>query len=145
MACPYVSAVAALLRAKFNDKSVYSTRYIMGQIVGTAVDSDGAFPQIDPYAALTDIPEPDVSFYDFYIFDDPAYSEKNNGDGIIDAGETIGLGVLIRNHWGQARNTKVKLIAAANPTYFDILPLSLEEIFIYELGGVNYEVKNILL
>ena len=37
---------------------------------------------------------------------------------------------------------KVKL---AEPTYFDILPLSLEEIFIYELGGVNYEVKNIVL
>ena len=29
--------------------------------------------------------------------------------------------------------------------YFDVLPLSLEEIFIYELGGVNYEVKNIIL
>ena len=36
-------------------------------------------------------------------------------------------------------------VQAANPVYFDILPLSLEEIFIYELGGVNYEVKNILL
>ena len=36
-------------------------------------------------------------------------------------------------------------VSAANPLYFDILPLSLEEIFIYELGGVNYEVKNILL
>ena len=36
-------------------------------------------------------------------------------------------------------------VSACNPTYFDILPLSLEEIFIYELGGVNYEVKNILL
>ena len=36
-------------------------------------------------------------------------------------------------------------IAACNPAYFDVLPLSLEEIFIYELGGVNYEVKNILL
>ena len=36
-------------------------------------------------------------------------------------------------------------LAAAQPTYFDILPLSLEEIFIYELGGVNDEVKNILL
>ena len=35
--------------------------------------------------------------------------------------------------------------AAAKPAYFDVLPLSLEEIFIYELGGVNYEVKNILL
>jgi ABC-2 type transport system ATP-binding protein len=34
---------------------------------------------------------------------------------------------------------------AANPVYFDVLPLSLEEIFIYELGGVNYEVKNIVL
>ena len=35
--------------------------------------------------------------------------------------------------------------AAANPAYFDVLPLSLEEIFIYELGGVNYAVKDILL
>ena len=37
------------------------------------------------------------------------------------------------------------MVAAENPAYFDILPLSLEEIFIYELGGVNYEVKNIVL
>ena len=36
-------------------------------------------------------------------------------------------------------------VAAENPVYFDVLPLSLEEIFIYELGGVNYEVKNIIL
>ena len=36
-------------------------------------------------------------------------------------------------------------IEAENPAYFDVLPLSLEEIFIYELGGVNYEVKNIVL
>ena len=36
-------------------------------------------------------------------------------------------------------------VNAAAPAYFDILPLSLEEIFIYELGGVNYEVKNIVL
>ena len=38
-----------------------------------------------------------------------------------------------------------KLVAAGKPDYFDVLPLSLEEIFIYELGGVNYEVKNIIL
>ena len=35
--------------------------------------------------------------------------------------------------------------AAAKPAYFDVLPLSLEEIFIFELGGVNYAVKDILL
>ena len=34
---------------------------------------------------------------------------------------------------------------AMEPAYFDVLPLSLEEIFIYELGGVNYEVKKIVL
>ena len=36
-------------------------------------------------------------------------------------------------------------VKAMNPTYFDILPLSLEEIFIYELGGVDYAVKNIVV
>ena len=36
-------------------------------------------------------------------------------------------------------------VKASNPIYFDVLPLSLEEIFIYELGGVNYEVKDIIL
>ena len=36
-------------------------------------------------------------------------------------------------------------VQAMNPTNYDILPLTLEEIFIYELGGVNYEVKNIVL
>ena len=34
---------------------------------------------------------------------------------------------------------------AMDAPYFDVLPLSLEEIFIYELGGVNYEVKKIVL
>ena len=35
--------------------------------------------------------------------------------------------------------------AAAKPDYFDVLPLSLEEIFIYELGGADYAVKDIVL
>lgn len=37
------------------------------------------------------------------------------------------------------------IVEASSPVYYDILPLSLEEIFIYELGGVNYEVKSIVL
>ena len=45
---------------------------------------------------------------------------------------------------GNAQEIEAK-VAAANPSYYDILPLSLEEIFIYELGGVNYEVRNIVL
>ena len=34
---------------------------------------------------------------------------------------------------------------AVNPLFFDLLPLTLEEIFIYELGGADYAVKDILL
>ena len=45
---------------------------------------------------------------------------------------------------GDARDITLKVSASA-PIYFDVLPLSLEEIFIYELGGASYEVKNILL
>ena len=42
-------------------------------------------------------------------------------------------------------NEITQKVSTNNPAYFDILPLSLEENFIYELGGVNYEVKNIVL
>ena len=53
-----------------------------------------------------------------------------------------------RLHTYIVRGSASEIAAAAeavNPVYYDVLPLSLEEIFIYELGGVNYEVKNIIL
>ena len=64
-----------------------------------------------------------------------------------------GLDVLHESQTGRLKTLVVRgdvreisrKVSAANPVYFDVLPLSLEEIFIYELGGVNYEVKNILL
>lgn len=36
-------------------------------------------------------------------------------------------------------------LAAANPLFLDLVPLTLEEIFIYELGGAENEVKDIVL
>jgi ABC-2 type transport system ATP-binding protein len=64
-----------------------------------------------------------------------------------------GLQVLHENKSGRLTTYIVRgsadmvteAVSAVNPAYFDVLPLSLEEIFIYELGGVNYEVKNIIL
>ena len=64
-----------------------------------------------------------------------------------------GLNILHESASGRLRTLIVRGSArevteraqAVKPTYFDVLPLSLEEIFIYELGGVNYEVKNIVL
>ncbi|MFB1099953.1 ABC transporter ATP-binding protein [Terribacillus sp. JSM ZJ617] len=36
------------------------------------------------------------------------------------------------------------ILAAQNPVVLDMLPLSLEEIFIYEMGGAGYAIENIL-
>ena len=64
-----------------------------------------------------------------------------------------GLEVLHSSNSGRLKTLIVRgnalevssLVAQSKPDYFDVLPLSLEEIFIYELGGVNHEVKDILL
>ena len=64
-----------------------------------------------------------------------------------------GLNILHESSSGRLKTLVVRgsseevtqKIQAAKPVYFDVLPLSLEEIFIYELGGVDYEVKNIVL
>ena len=45
---------------------------------------------------------------------------------------------------GDAEQLQERLNACA-PLFMDALPLSLEEIFIYELGGHDYAVKDILL
>lgn len=41
--------------------------------------------------------------------------------------------------------TLTERLSALNPQYLEALPLTLEEIFIYELGGVSYAAKEILL
>ena len=48
--------------------------------------------------------------------------------------------LIVRGNPDEAR----KMLESANPMLIDILPLTLEEIFIYEMGGVNYEIKDIL-
>ena len=45
---------------------------------------------------------------------------------------------------GKSEELTAKL-AACEPFFLDVLPRSLEEIFIYELGGAEHEIKNILL
>ena len=45
---------------------------------------------------------------------------------------------------GEPEEVRAK-IEACEPLFIELLPLSLEEIFIYELGGEHYEVKDIIL
>lgn len=122
MAAPYVSAMAALLRSAYPDTNTYPTKFIYGQIAATggrnAVCCDpehhGAhnLPKIvDIYNALTQLPKPEVSAADFLVFDDKSLSDQNNGDGVIDAGETVALAFTLRNRWGAARNVTLSLDA----------------------------------
>ena len=45
---------------------------------------------------------------------------------------------------GSAEELTAKL-SAAGPLFLDVVPLNLEEIFIYELGGADHEVKDIIV
>ncbi len=49
--------------------------------------------------------------------------------------------LIVKGNSTEAR----KQLAKLNPMLIDVLPLTLEEIFIYELGGADYAVKDILL
>lgn len=122
MAAPYVSAMAALLRSAYPDTNTYPTKFIYGQIAATggrsAICCDpehhGAhnLPRIvDIYNALTQLPKPEVSAADFLVFDDKSLSDQNNGDGVIDAGETVALAFTLRNRWGAAKDVTLSLDA----------------------------------
>ncbi|MCM1237217.1 MAG: ABC transporter ATP-binding protein, partial [Ruminococcus flavefaciens] len=49
--------------------------------------------------------------------------------------------LIMRMSAGDARNR----LAVYSPMLVDAVPLTLEEIFIYELGGADYAVKDIVL
>ncbi len=61
---------------------------------------------------------------------------------VLHAAETGRIHTLIVR--GRAEEVKSRL-AAFSPLLLEALPLSLEEIFIYELGGEDYEVRDIVL
>jgi len=121
MAAPIISGIAALLKSYYDDPSSHSSRFITGQIVGTAdnfIDIPSCmrmytlhtnYWQANAYNALVSTPEPEMKYYDHYIFDDVSLNPNNNGNGVIDAGETIDLAVLIRNHWGKASDVTVSI------------------------------------
>ena len=69
------------------------------------------------YAALTVAPQPEISYLEHWLFDTTAQAAGNDNDGIVDAGETIDLAIVIRNHWGKADPVSVKLEAWAEGAF----------------------------
>ena len=150
MACPVVSGIAALLRSTYTDRDVYSTKYIQSQIVNTGTlnpfntllkNVDYKHSVADVYEALTYIPKPSVSLYDYYIFDNVEFGPNNDGDGVIDSGETIHLAVELKNRGGVASNVIVTIDTIRNndpsltDPYFNIInnSISLSDIGTYSI------------
>ncbi len=118
MAAPVVAGMAALARTRWPDKTIYSSRFIMGQVGATGGSTQAFTPQkgdpvsyaqADAYNALTSTPEPELSFEEFWLFDEVAQGDGNDGDGRVDAGETVELAIVIRNRWGKAHNVVATL------------------------------------
>ena len=72
----------------------------------------------------------------------PDGAELPEGLDILHETRTGRLRQLILRGNGDELSAK---LSACNPFFLDVLPLSLEEIFIYELGGAEHEIRNILL
>ncbi len=125
MAAPVVSAIAAILRAEYEDRDTYPTKFIYGQLASTSGDSGVCLyplnhsdehntPNIvNLYDALSKTPTPNIQLKDYAIFDTVGFeydtAGKNNGDGVIDSGETIALGLTLVNQWGMSKDTTVTI------------------------------------
>lgn len=153
MAAPVVSGIAALLRSYYTDRDMYPSKFIAAQLSATSGDEaiccnpamhlvmgkvHGFYNYLGPnyaygtgvmmvnaYDALTKLPKPDVNLYDYYLFDGKDISKNNNGDGVIDAGETVDIVVVLRNRWGMSKDTFVSIDSLSNlgleNPYVDIL------------------------
>lgn len=128
MAAPVVSGIAALLRSYYPDREVYSTKYIQSQIVNTGTRNpynqvtesvDDKHSVANSYEALTRLPKPDVNLYDYYIDDSTFISPANNGNGVIDAGETVRLYFSLHNRGGVAGNVNITINAERGEGFAD--------------------------
>lgn len=118
MATPVVSAVAALIRSMRPDKEMYPTKYLFSQIVNTSdlyvstyhpYRADNVAKCVDAYAALAKASKPNMHVYDYYTFDDEAFSINNNANETINAGETIRMGMNLINIGGAGTSTVVTI------------------------------------
>jgi len=108
MTSPVVSGIAALMRAFFWQREVYSSRFLMGSI---AASCHGGV--VDAYLALTEPPTPGVSLLENWLFDSKAIATGNDADGRADSGETLHLAVELINRAGLSSNVVATLRAQA--------------------------------
>ena len=149
MAAPFVAATAAIIRSHYDDKDTYSSRFIIGQISSATTEltnftSKGrnySYPALNVYDSIYYLPKPNITVKDKFLMDNVTEGTVNDGDSIIDAGEVIDLGVLIRNQWGQTGDITVKADAITNGIENPWIEFITDEITL-QSAGTFQEVNN---
>ena len=145
MAAPVVSGVAALLRSYFADRDMYPSKFIAAQLSATSEDVVACYNfeehlehnipvMVNAYDALTKLPKPEVTLNNYYLYDNIEFSSKNNGDGVVDAGETINIAPVLRNRWGMSKDTIITIDAITGIDGLDLVNPYVEII----TGTLNY-------
>lgn len=163
MAAPVVSGIAALLRSYYTDRDMYPSKFISAQLCSTSGDVATCFnPQlhtvngrlhnlpmiVNAYDALTKLPHPNITSFSYYLFDDKDFASENDGDGVVDAGETIHMALVLRNQWGMSKDTVVKINANSGVTEGIEIPNKYIEFITDEVnyGSVGtYSTKDFLV
>jgi len=153
MSAPVVSGIAALLRSQYSSRDLYPTKFIFSQLVNTSEDypvlifpnmlepHKNVAPIIDAYEAMTKAPKPSVSKYDYYTFDSKEINGNNNDDGIIDAGETIHIGLELTNKGGMASNVVSTInVERAEGVYDPYITINKASIDMGSIG--TYSIKD---
>lgn len=115
MASPAVAGIAALLRSKYMDREVYSTKFIFSQLVNYTAAEGLYHCVVNANNGLTNVPSPNISSVtNYYVFDDESISEANNGDNVINSGETFNLAFELNNWGGLASDIKIHASSYVN-------------------------------
>lgn len=149
MAAPVVSGAAALLRSLHPDRKIFPVKALMSRLcssIGHSVYGYGAkHLGLDVYDSLVKDPSPEISLYNYYTFDNIG---NDNNNGVIDAGETINLGVVLKNKGGVAKDVEVRIYTISEAGVADryITPtigmISMKNIGTYSLQDCG-EIKDV--
>lgn len=152
MAAPCVAAAAAILRSNYPDKETYSARFIMGQLASAGEkktdftapmkDKSYSYAALDIYNSIVNPPKPNITVKDTFLLDSTDIDTGNDGDGRVDAGEVIDLGVLVRNQWGLTGNITVKADALSDAGVPNPFITFLNDTVTLQPAGTFQEVNN---
>ena len=100
----------------FNPVMTLNSEIMSVNAVGTPTsvavyDKHIEYPRLNIIDSLTRQPNPDIIVTSIDKLETADISEANNGDGIVQPGETVELGISLWNRWGAASDVTVKVEA----------------------------------